>query len=662
MTDGEAAVRATLDASAGRIRAVHALRGLAGGALTAAVLSGLATSRGASVIAAGAAGGVAALVVLAGYLWRLRALRTAARVATDVERRQPELRNLLITAEELLRNPHRTRGWIRQRVFDDTARVLGSGAEASRVRMAGPAGAAAAAVAVWVLVLGGAQRPAIESVRGLGAAALPPAAGALVIRATVTPPPYAGARVQVLTNPERIEILEGSRLQLVASGAGDRLRVRLGASELPATRRDGRTIVETAVTASGYVAIEPEGESSNPGRLIALAVTPDRAPTVNVDAPGRDLLLADATERIPIRATAADDLGLRTLELRYTKVSGTGEQFEFVEGALPVIVNRRSETEWGGAAEIALAALGLEAGDSLVYRVVARDGRPGNEGLGSSDTYFVEVAGPGQVALAGADMPPGRDRYALSQQMIVLKIERLRDRQQGMARDALRDAFENLAAEQRAVRAGFIFLMGGHVEDEEEEAEQSHEIQEGRLENRARRDISAAVAQMTLAERGLAAFSAAGSLPPARAAVEALQRAFGRSRYILRSTAVRSRIDRSRRLSGDLRSASGWRRDAAPEAGRSEPSRARALLARLRELTAEGRQADRAALSQLAEEALTVHPGSAEWQRVAARLARGETEAAMALLHQHAQKDDLPRPDGMSHPGRLWSAWAEARR
>ena len=48
------------------------------------------------------------------------------------------------------------------------------------------------------------------------------------------------------------------------------------------------------------------------------------------------------------------------------------------------------------------------------------------------------------------------------------------------------------------MRANFIFLMGGHVEDEIEEAEHSHEIQEGRLENNARKDISAAIHQMSL--------------------------------------------------------------------------------------------------------------------------------------------------------------------
>jgi len=662
VTDSEAVVRETLDAVVGRLRMRHALRGVAGGAVVAAFLSGLVISRGGGVGAAGALGGIAAVAVLVAYLWGMRGRRVPARAAVEVENRQPELRNLLVTAEELLRNPHRTRAWIRHRVFDDAARALGSGTPPSERRLTGSVSAAGTAVAIWVAVLGGAHRPAIESVRERVATALMPVSGDVMIRATVTPPVYTRAGARTLANPERIELLEGSRLQLVVSGAGDRARIRLGTSELPAIREGGRSTIETMVTASGYVAIEPEAGSSAASRLIALAVTSDRAPSVKVDAPGRDLLLADASQRIPIRATATDDVGLRSLELRYTRVSGTGEQFEFVEGSIPVTVSRRSETEWAGASEIALGALGLDKGDSLVYRVVARDGRPGNEGLGSSDTYFVEIAGPGQVALAGTDMPPDHDRYALSQQMIVLKIERLRARESGMARDALQEEFENLAAEQRAVRANFIFLMGGHVEDEEEEAEQSHEIQEGRLENRARRDISAAVRHMTTAERGLAAFSTTASLPPARAAVEALQRAFGRSRYILRAMPVRSRIDRSRRLSGELRAASGWLRDADPGPDRSEPSRARALLTRLRELTSTGRHADRTVLIQLAEEALTVNSASAEWQDVAARLTGGDTEAAMALLRDQAQKDVLPQLDRMIRPGRLWSAWAEPRR
>ena len=64
-----------------------------------------------------------------------------------------------------------------------------------------------------------------------------------------------------------------------------------------------------------------------------------------------------------------------------------------------------------------------------MYRLTASDGRPGLAGTASSDTFFVEIAGPGQVALEGFEMPPEQERYALSQQMIVVKLRRLRERE-----------------------------------------------------------------------------------------------------------------------------------------------------------------------------------------------------------------------------------------
>ena len=188
----------------------------------------------------------------------------------------------------------------------------------------------------------------------------------------------------------------------------------------------------------------------------------------------------------------------------------------------------------------------------MIYRIVGRDERPGDAGLASSETFFIEVAGPGQVALAGFELPPDRERYALSQQMIVLKLERLRAREKTLDRATLEQEVGNISAEQRAVRANFVFLMGGQVEDEEAEAEHSHEIQEGRLENTARREIVDAIQHMGKVEVGLAAINTTAALPPARAAVEALQRAFGRNRYILRTLPVRSRVDPSRRLTGEI--------------------------------------------------------------------------------------------------------------
>jgi hypothetical protein len=441
------------------------------------------------------------------------------------------------------------------------------------------------------------------------------------ISVTVHPPAYAGAPAATRTNPERLEVLEGSRLQFALT-RGAPARLRFGGREVGVLAPNGHAL-ETVALESGYFAIESRDGDSGEARLISLSVTRDRAPTVTIEKPARDLLLPpDPARLVPIQISAADDLGLASLELRYTKVSGSGEQFEFQEGVVPLRVTRGSGRDWRATADLPVGALTAGAGDSLVYRAVARDARPGDAGAGTSDTFFVEIAGPGQVPLEGIEMPPDEERYALSQQMIVLKIERLRAREQTLPREALVEEAGLLAAEQRTVRANFIFLLGGHVEDEEEEAEQSHEIAEGRLQNTARREINAAIGLMTRAEQGLVAGDTGRALPPARGAVEALQRAFGRSRYLLRALASRTALDPGRRLTGNVGAAGDWRRSLAepdPRAG----AKVRELLDDL--ITAYdgiGGVTTAVQLGALAERVLALDPGSPRWH-AAARQVQG---------------------------------------
>src|SRR5204862_1427515 len=101
---------------------------------------------------------------------------------------------------------------------------------------------------------------------------------------------------------------------------------------------------------------------------------------------------------------------------------------------------------------------------------------------------------------------------------------------------------------------------GGEVENEEVEAEQSNELQEGRLQNRGQRDLRTATLAMSQAEKLLTAANTADGLVAERAAVAALQRAFARNRYILRALATRSQLDATRRLTGNLSGARDWRR------------------------------------------------------------------------------------------------------
>lgn len=676
MTASEREVVAALDRFAGRLAIVHALEAAAMGGAAAAVVSGVGRWNGASVAEAAIAGVVPALVVGGVRYWSARGGRTQAAAAAAVERRHPVFRNLVITAAELHANPERARPWMRARVMDDTARAIREHASGIRFEATRPLVWFVSVWLLWLAGIVGVPGAALSTVRSAAftlAERLPGARPPVSLQLTIEPPAYTRLPTQTLDDPDRVETVEGSRLRL--AGRGD-WRIRFGDAVVASARRGDSTVAETVLTRSGYLAIEPATrDDRTAARLIAVSVSADRKPTVQVERPGRDLLLPTAGGHIPLHARATDDFGLTSFELRYTKVSGTGEQFEFVEGTLPVTLVRDNDKTWNAAGGFDLSSLRLDKGDSLVYRLVARDGRPGSSGIGASDTYFIEIAGPGRVALAGVDMPPERERYALSQQMIVLKIERLRAREATLDRAALGEEVETIAAEQRAVRANFIFLMGGHVEDEEVEAEQSHEIQEGRLENRARRDIAAAVQHMTRAERELAAVNTGAALPAAKAAVDALQRALGHSRYILRALPVRSRIDPSRRLARAADVRGEWIRDPHPGSEPTVPSRARALLARL--AGGEVERLDAARVARLAEEALAIDPASQDWQDISRRLLRlrdaiaagaaaaerqAALDAAVTRLAAQAEADALPRAGAVGRRTRLFSAWTEQKR
>jgi len=659
---------ATLSRVQRRLRASSILRAVAAGLTVAAAVA-------VPLVPAIAAASLFVTVLL---MLRRRAW-SSKDAAAAIESANPQGRNLVVTAEELRRHPERATTRVVERVLTEAATFVRGVDAASAVPLKRDIALSTAALGLIVVVILGAPQRAASAVRdaiGLASAAGQSAPAEMRVVATIQAPAYLQRPGLTVENPDRLEAISGSRLELSVSGAAAR-RIRFGEKSLATSAANDVVQAAMTLTESGYLAIDsPTGEASG-RRLIAVSVTPDRAPSILIKAPGKDLLVPDSRPTIPITTTANDDFGLRALELRFTKVSGSGEQFEFEEGTLPLDLTKGSSRAWEGKAALALAQMKLQPGDSVVYRVVGRDGRPGDEGLASSDTFFVEVAGPGQVTLAGFELPPERERYALSQQMIVLKIQRLRAREQSLARPALVEETGAIAAEQRSVRASFIFLTGGQVEDEVEEAEHSHEIQEGRLENTARREIGIAIQHMGRADQSLIGVDTTAALAAARAAVEALQRAFGRNRYILRTLPVRSRIDPARRLTGNLERAA----DATREIAAATPERAavasRRLLSRLIDLklVLASRRGASDELTSLAEEALSVDSGSEAWQRIAKELiatkdlARGgrvsdaesKLISVIALLLTEAQKYAVSVPTGEDADRALRSAWASER-
>jgi len=256
----------------------------------------------------------------------------------------------------------------------------------------------------------------------------------------------------------------------------------------------------------------------------------------------------------------------------------------------------------------------------LVYRAVAADARPG-DGSGSSDAFFIEISRRGVAAGDAFTLPEEETRYALSQQMLIVKTERLHQRRAELGAAEFSEAALNLAVEQRMIRAEFVFMLGGEIEDEEVEAQRSTELQEGRLENRGQRDVRDATIAMSRAEKLLTGAEIGDALAAERAAVAALQRPFARSRYILRALGVRSQLDPARRLTGSLADAAGWRRSVAE----APPNRRAALLRDLlRGIAGVGSPPAEAGSRArvLAGEAIRIDPESAALRQTATELQR----------------------------------------
>jgi hypothetical protein len=556
----------------------------------------------------------------------------------DVERRIPALKNLLLTSSELIAKPKTSE--VNELVFTHTADAVRSLDPSAVFPAKAPALALLISVATWASAMTFTASSDPNAPMTLGQSA--PANAVGTVEVTIAPPAYTKRETYRMTNPTRIEALAGSRIAMRIRGRD--LHVETLDGEL--TPRD--SIFSFDAQTDGFVAIRA-GTSER--RIIGLTVTPDQNPRVRVEAPGKDMMLADAKRSIPIEVTAQDDIALTSLKLRYTKISGSGERFTFVEGEVPVTLERTTDLDWRAKGTLDLAALKLEPGDMVVYRGAARDGRPGL-GLTESDAFIVEITSPGSAAAEGFAMDDQQDKYALSQQMVILKTERLLARAATMSPESLTYNSLMLAAEQRSVRAEFVFMMGGEVGedviaaadaadiDETHEAENEGEILAGRLVNRGRRALVDAIRQMSRASTALNEGNPRAALPMEKAALVSLQEAFSRTRYLLRALTLRERLDMSRRMTGVLGLASS---DARGQPAAGLDSSVASLRRSLQEISliASGRRVPSAA-GVVAQQVLSVDPSDSTLQRVASHLSESRFQEA-ALELAAALRARLPR-------------------
>ena len=166
-------------------------------------------------------------------------LRTPRAAAALVERSNPHLRNLIVTAEELFSGRGRTPAYMRERVLAEASRESTPVDPRGVVPLAGPLGAVLPAL----LLVGGAFliHPSAHRAR-------PSAAGAASTSATapgdlsvdVHPPEYTSRPSSHVRNPSTLEVIAASRIIITLSGVPPQAepRVRLNGLDIH-IRREG---------------------------------------------------------------------------------------------------------------------------------------------------------------------------------------------------------------------------------------------------------------------------------------------------------------------------------------------------------------------------------------------------------------------------------------
>src|SRR5262249_47004642 len=260
--------------------------------------------------AAVAAWSVAAgLFVAVATAW-LRAGRASRRsVVREIERTNPELRNLLVTAEEISTGALNVKPHVAERVVrdaTDAARAVEIGRRLPVGRLLWFAGAA---VVAWTAAFA----LHIRSGRVAVSPASPPAAsprlaaangGVLHVSVAVQPPDYTGSPSVTLNDPLQVQAIQGSRLTFSATARRAQLTAEANGRHRAIGRSGaGRFEWSEVMTRSGYVAVGAEDGAS---RMLPIDVIPDALPAVQISAPGRDLIYAAGNPVVSFAIHATD--------------------------------------------------------------------------------------------------------------------------------------------------------------------------------------------------------------------------------------------------------------------------------------------------------------------------------------------------------------------
>ena len=422
---------------------------------------------------------------------------------------------------------------------------------------------------------------------GSGAGVRPSPLGAWRIR--VQPPAYAALAMDSLADVNTVPALSGSLVTVWGDGAAPTVAVQ--ALRSPDSSRQAARAVSVTDTGSTWRVVLRASTGAQTvrlarggrTRLLIVEGRADSVPRVSLEAPARDSVFREPQGTLPLAATVHDDIGLTRAHFELLVTSGEGERFT----VRTVVLGAQRWTGRAGAREarlrgqLDLGTLGLQAGDVVHLRAVARDAHPdAAREFGSSETRAFRIARPSEydsVAVEPAP-PPDVDKSLLSQRMLLMLTEKLDKAQRRLARPEVLRESQKIARDQARLRLAvgdvvFQRLSGESTAEHAHSAGDGHDhgvdLQGGKLSLSTssttgmleegndspviaiNQPLLEAYNAMWDAGRALEQGDPHAAIPPMQRALEAIERSRAASRLYLRGRPPQVIVDIAKvRLSG----------------------------------------------------------------------------------------------------------------
>ncbi len=264
-----------------------------------------------------------------------------------------------------------------------------------------------------------------------------------------------------------IAAVSGTRVQVVLTTDKELSGGLLVVGDDAVPLQGNRAGIEVSEDSTYHVAARHMGERVRLTEDYFITVVPDEKPTVKIRKPGRDWR-ASSIEEVAVSIEAADDFGLRGLELRYS-VNGAEERAVPLMGRTGVQRASREHLfyleDLGSSGAVATLPIGEEAdplppsapeaglipGDLISYYVVAEDARREIR----SDMYFINVqpyerrySQSQQAGGQGGQQGQRQDEISRRQKEIILATWNLiseRDAEDGREESKLRESASMLS-------------------------------------------------------------------------------------------------------------------------------------------------------------------------------------------------------------------------